>query len=186
MRLILVSDVFGNTPALCSLKNKLEAEVIVEPYNGANFEFNDDTEAYSFFIKNVGLESYVSSLLNVLKSSTEPTILIGFSIGASAIWKLPVGTNNNIKMAYCFYGSQIRHATSISPAFNTHLVLPKSEPHFDVGKLKKELSNKHNVMTTQVEYLHGFMNYYSRNYNEIGYAQQVEFLQTRLSQFLLN
>ncbi|MFT7007206.1 MAG: dienelactone hydrolase [Colwellia sp.] len=182
MSIILVSDVFGITPALLKLKDKLGASIIIDPYKGKSMAFNNETEAYSCFINTVGLDSYVSKVLKTLVSLNNQTTLIGFSVGASAIWRLPIKNEDHIiKQAFCFYGSQIRNFTKIEPCFKIHLVFPKSESHFDVSKLKKELTKKQNVITTQVEYLHGFMNYYSSNFNQIGYDKHVALLRSNAS-----
>ncbi|MCF2948554.1 hypothetical protein L0668_10585 [Paraglaciecola aquimarina] len=176
MSLILVSDVFGSTPALLKLKEQLNADLIIDPYLGQSMGFKDESAAYTHFMEEVGLEEYVSNLIKILDSIKEQTTLIGFSVGATAIWKLSQDSEHNIKQALCYYGSQIRNFTTIPPSFTTHLVFPKSEPHFDVCKLNQQLSNKENVTTTQVDYLHGFMNFHSKNFNKTGYEEQLEFL----------
>ncbi|MCW8831784.1 MAG: hypothetical protein OQK03_00505, partial [Colwellia sp.] len=61
--------------------------------------------------------------------------------------------------------------------FDIKLVFPKSEPHFDVIKLKQLLEHKQKVSIVQTDYLHGFMNQYSKNYNAIGYDEHVMLLQ---------
>jgi dienelactone hydrolase len=179
MSIILVSDVFGTTPALLSLKNKLGADTIVDPYKGESLDFKSETEAYSYFIKTVGLDNYVSKLSKVLASLDGQITIIGFSIGASAIWRLSViNENNRIKQAFCFYGSQIRNFTQIAPCFEMNLVFPKSEDHFDVLKLIEKLEIKPHVKITQVEYSHGFMNYHSSNFNDVGYQDYIALLRS--------
>jgi dienelactone hydrolase len=181
MSLILVSDVFGITPALLTLKYELGASLIIDPYQGKSMGFHNEAEAYSYFITSVGLDSYVTEVLKVLASVDCKTTLIGFSVGASAIWKLSESDEKNIiKGAVCFYGAQIRNFTQITPCFNINLVFPKNEPHFDVVELMAKLKNKQNVKTTQVDYLHGFMNYNSTNFDRVGYKDSVILLQSTL------
>lgn len=182
MSIILVSDVFGKTPALMQLSEELNAKVIVDPYNGKNMRFENEAEAYSYFIEQVGLDAYLDKLLEITKSVHSDSTLIGFSIGASAIWRLSEKISANfIKRAICFYGSQIRYFTEISPLFEIELVFPKSESHFDVLELQANLSKKHNVKTIKVNYLHGFMNYYSSNYNKLAYREYVNLLSSNAS-----
>lgn len=177
MRLILVSDVFGLTPALFDLSKELGGCSIIDPYKGQMMAFKNESEAYSYFIENIGISYYSSFLANAIDSMTEEVILIGFSVGASAIWKLSEKVNNTlIKQAVCFYGSQIRNFTHIEPHFNIHLIFPSSEPHFDVLALQEQLANKVNVKANKVEYFHGFMNYYSKNYSEAGYKAHLNLL----------
>jgi len=182
MSIIIVSDIFGITPALVKLKNELGAKTIIDPYEGKSMGFNNEAEAYSCFITRGGLDRYVSKTLEMLESLGSQTTLIGFSVGASAIWRLSINNENHmIKQAFCFYGSQIRNYTKIEPCFKINVVFPISESHFDVSKLKEEITIKNNVITTQVEYLHGFMNYYSSNFNQVGYEQHVALLRSNTS-----
>ncbi|WP_019027736.1 hypothetical protein [Colwellia piezophila] len=170
MSIILISDIFGLTPALLKLKDELAATTIVDPYQGEYMDFDTEAEAYACFTSTVGLDSYVTAIGKVLASLDSKVTLIGFSVGAAAIWRLSVNNeNNNIKQAFCFYGSQIRNFSKIEPCFEIHLVFPKTESHFDVWALNNTLAKKPNVFTSQVEYLHGFMNYYSDNFNQVGY-----------------
>ncbi len=179
MSIIIVSDVFGVTPALLKLGDNLGADVIVDPYKGEDMGFKDETEAYSYFINKVGLDNYLGKLSKVVDSQSGQSTLIGFSVGASAVWRLSENNNNNfITQAFCFYGSQIRNFTHIDPKFKVNLILPKSEPHFDVANLKEELAEKLNVKATQVDYLHGFMNSCSANFNEVAYKQHIDLLRS--------
>lgn len=177
MSIILVSDIFGVTAALLEISKKLGAYSIVDPYKGRLMEFENEAEAYSYFVNNVGLDSYLATLSKVVASVDDETTLIGFSVGAAIIWQLSERENiTNIKQAFCFYGSQIRNFPQIEPCFNVNLIFPKSEPHFDVIALQNTLTQKANVETKRVEYLHGFMNYHSTNYNQLGYSKYIDFL----------
>ena len=177
MNIILVSDVFGKTPALMKLSEELNANIIVDPYDGINMNFKNEVEAYSYFINNVGLDTYLSKLLEITMSIYSVTTLIGFSIGASVIWKLSENSAvKNIKRGVCYYGSQIRDLKEINPLFEVELIFPKMETHFDVLELQSELCKKQNVKTIKVNYLHGFMNFYSINYNQVAYKEQLIWL----------
>ena len=131
----------------------------------------------SYFINNVGLDTYLSKLLEITMSISSVTRLIGFSIGASVIWKLSENSAvKNIKRGVCYYGSQIRDLKEINPLFEVELIFPKMETHFDVLELQSELCKKQNVKTIKVNYLHGFMNFYSINYNQVAYKEQLIWL----------
>ena len=95
MNIIIFSDVFGITPALIELAEQLRAENIVDPYQGKIMDFMSEAEAYSYFISKIGLDSYVSKVLNIMALVNCETTVIGFSIGASAIWKSSERNNNN-------------------------------------------------------------------------------------------
>lgn len=182
MSITLVSDVFGITPGLLRLKDELGAKTIVDPYNGQSMAFNNEADAYSCFVSTVGLECYASILFQALEALESPTTIVGFSVGAAAIWSLsPTNKCNVIKQSYCFYGSQIRNLTKTEPCYQTNLVFPQRELHFDVAELIQKLTNKANVSISQVEYLHGFMNYHSSNFNEKGYKENIALLQSIIS-----
>tara|TARA_R110001583_G_scaffold157548_1_gene309483 strand:- start:5122 stop:5664 length:543 start_codon:yes stop_codon:yes gene_type:complete len=174
-----VADIFGKTPALIKLSEALNVKVILDPYNGMDMCFKNEAEAYSYFMENVGLEKYFAILLKIAKSTSSVSTLIGFSIGASIIWKLSEQRSvKNIKRGICYYGSQIRHFREITPLFDIELIFPKREVHFDVFELKSALSQKQKVKTKKVAYLHGFMNAYSDNYNQSGYLEQLNWLRS--------
>jgi len=177
MNIILVTDIFGKTPALVKLSEELNAKVIVDPYGGVDMAFKDEAKAYSYFMENIGFDDYLSILLKKTESITSASTLIGFSIGASIIWKLSEMLSvKNVNRAICYYGSQIRNFKEVSPQFEVDLIFPKKEFHFDVLELQNELSRKKNVNTSKVEYLHGFMNLYSTNYNQTAYNLQLNWL----------
>ena len=137
--------------------------------------FQNEADAYSYFVKKVGHDSYLAILFKVVESIQQQVTLIGFSVGATAIWRLSESKGNIfIKQAFCYYGSQIRNFTQIEPCFKINLVFPASEAHFDVVELRTSLSSKNNVTTEKVKYLHGFMNYHSSNYSEYGYTEHIK------------
>uniref|UniRef100_UPI00259501BC hypothetical protein n=1 Tax=uncultured Paraglaciecola sp. TaxID=1765024 RepID=UPI00259501BC len=177
MNIVLVTDIFGRTPALVKLSEELNAKVIVDPYGGVDMAFKNEAEAYSYFMENIGIEDYLSILLKATESISSVCTLVGFSIGASIIWKLSEKLSvKNVNRAICYYGSQIRNFKEVSPLFEIELIFPKKELHFDVLELQNELSKKKNVNTTKVDYLHGFMNLYSTNYNQFAYNEQLNWL----------
>ena len=86
MNLVLVSDIFGNTAALKAFAEKLNAQSIVDPYGGVDMAFKSEQQAYEYFSQHIGLDEYVAILQKAIKPLAGNTILIGFSVGASAIW----------------------------------------------------------------------------------------------------
>ena len=177
MSIMLVSDIFGKTPALITLADELNAKVIVDPYDGEYIKFNDELEAYAYFMENVGFDAYLVKLLAAINIAGSDITLIGFSIGASAVWKLSEQLSlNNVSRGICYYGSQIRYFKEVEPSFEIELIFPKYEEHFDVLKLQEELALKKNTKMTKTNYLHGFMNLYSINYTESAYNEQLNWL----------
>ena len=152
---------------------------IVDPYSGRSIDFADESEAYPYFMNHVGIDAYGDVLKAELKPVSNQTELIGFSVGASAIWKISDRIRPEfIVRAVCFYGSQIRHHQEIDPCLDVELVLPDFEPGFHVDALAQQLSAKAHVIIHKTKYLHGFMNPHSKNFNHIGYRHYVEWLST--------
>lgn len=182
MRLITISDIFGRTRHLENLMQHLtdayDSIDLIDPYSGARLDFRNEQEAYAYFQANIGLEKYRDVLLDHLQDTLHTEHhLLGFSIGASAIWLLSgmLDFHTNTK-ASCFYSSQIRNHLEIQPQLNIDLYFPENEPTFEVRVIMKELAQKSNVQCFQTSYLHGFMNKLSVNYNKDGYHHYIEIL----------
>ena len=117
---------------------------IVDPYAGERFNFADEAEAYQYFSTHSTIEKYANDVSAVLAKLDfkHATWVIGFSAGASAVWRLAAsleGEQYRNVHAVGFYGGQIRHLTELSPLVPIHLVFPKSEAHFDIDELIETL-----------------------------------------------
>ena len=147
---------------------------IIDPYSGKAHEFESEQQAYDCFQATCGLDHYCELVSRAIRQNEEALILIGFSVGASAIWMNAGGTTSNVMKAVCFYGSQIRHAIDIQPQFPVTLVMPEREPHFSVKGLSETLSAKPSVEIIQSGYQHGFMNQHSKHFNHSAYLQYLD------------
>ncbi len=183
MNIIFIADIFGRTPELedltCSAGGQFE---IIDPYGGELAGFVNEAEAYTYFMNTVGLNKYCNIIMAKLKSVRIPTVLVGFSVGASALWQI----SDNLKMEFikkviCFYGSQIRYHQDISITIPVELVLPKFEPNFDIEQFALNMSGKTNVNVNKTNFLHGFMNALSKNFNHAGYKNYIEWVRENSS-----
>lgn len=182
MQTVIVSDIFGLTDALQLFASELNNALIIDPYNSEIQNFESEQHAYQVFMANVGIDEYVDSLKTKVQGITEPILLIGFSIGASATWRLLAENNElNIKSAIGYYGSQIRNFTELHPNTPIELVFPKTESHFSVNELMAKLAGQLNTTLRQADFLHGFMNRYSANFSEQGYQQELSWLHSKLA-----
>lgn len=181
MHYIVVSDIFGKTPALEATTRAIaESAEIIDPYQGVYRPFESEAEAYPYFSTHVGIDAYASTLDKRLKQFTQPVTLIGFSVGASALWRVSqFGSNYSVVKGYGFYGGQIRHDTEICPQFDIELIFPAHENHFSVTQVIRQLADKPKTCIHQVEYLHGFMNPLSSNYSQDGYDYWTKQLRAR-------
>lgn len=183
MDILIATDIFGHTPSLDRLAGRLDAGTIkiIDPYDNKT-SFRDEAAAYAFFKGRVGLVAYAKKITDHLKSDhlktgRLPQILIGFSVGAAAIWSLSTDPAfAGIQQAIGFYGSQIRQHTRRQPACDTRLIWPRSEPHFDVDHLISELKETPKVSCHKARGLHGFMNERSQNFDAALYETYIEIL----------
>ena len=169
MNIVIVADIFGKTKHLESLANALSGQVqILDPYQGRDMGFKNEAQAYEYFNQQVGNNKYTDELKVALSLTKGLVYLIGFSVGATAVWNVSGLASGpySIVGGTCFYGSKIRENTHINPTFPISLIWPESEGRFSIPELIDTLSGKHNVMNEQTESLHGFMNGLSSNYNE--------------------
>lgn len=178
MRKLIVSDIFGRTEALDKLALKLAGQVeIFDPYDAESMAFKDEAQAYDYFSSKVGLDKYTLSLTRFLTSNDEPIQLIGFSVGAAAIWRLSDNPAlKHISGAVGFYGSQIRNHKDINPHFPIKLIFPHQELHFSVAELIADLVEKDKVTIEHTNFLHGFMNIHSNNFDQFGCNQYLQIL----------
>jgi len=121
-----------------------------------------------------------SLYLNKQQQCTKCTV-IGFSMGASALWTISNNNDINIDEAFYFYGSQIRHWMDINPKIKGTVILPISEPHFDVNALQIKLEEKNMLSVIRCDYHHGFMNENSTNFNQHAYNQYTHWLSENIS-----
>lgn len=174
MKLIVVTDIFGLTDALDSLLESIsshcESIEIVDPYDNCYPNFESEREAYACFTERVGLTRYAEKLESVLQGREESSlVLLGFSVGASAIWVLSekLEKYRNTR-GICFYSSQIRNYLDLMPKIEIDMYLAKEEPAYDVDEIMAALSAKESVRCRKTDYLHGFMNGKSKNFRKEG------------------
>ena len=180
MKLIIVSDIFGVTHHLITLADTLSPKYeIVDPYNGQIIEFESESQAYEKFSVVCGLQKYTDSVIKRINSSSEKILLLGFSVGASAIWNtLSSDCALMIEKAVCFYGSRIRDNRNLNPCCDTTLIFPCEEDSFSVTELSGFLVGTCNVKCINTEYSHGFMNMCSDNFDRTGYLIYLDWLKT--------
>ncbi len=170
MLYLVVADIFGRTPALEQLCQKLNGEYqIVDPYQGKAMNFADERCAYQYFMAHLGCARYAQILANTILAKSQPSTILAFSVGATATWLVSEQQPAQyIDKAWLFYGTQIRHHLDITPKFPLHLIMATAEASFSLRQ-QQPLQDKHLVTLSYADYLHGFMNHCSVNYNGDGY-----------------
>ena len=128
MAIVLVSDIFGRTPAFETLAKSLtditgSQTVLFDPYQGESLDFTDEQAAYHYFSLHIDVENYANMLVQYLlalhqESSSNSMVIVGFSAGATAAWLLACKQIDNqtkgeklpkIAQVIGVYGSQIRN-----------------------------------------------------------------------------
>lgn len=186
MHVILATEIWGRTPHVDSMAARIEPFVdgvsIIEPYDGADPEFLNESNAYENFLKICGHRQYAERVRQaLLEQTTAPAFLIGFSAGAGAVWAAATEKNAGLaKGAICFYGSAIRNMADLRPTIPVDLIFPEHEPHFDVDGVIKALECTPQVTCRTSPHRHGFMNPLSPNYDARAYEYWMEWIEQRL------
>lgn len=169
MNILVICDIYG----LNKSSEKLEKYIkylnhnvyTLDAYKGTFKNFVCEKEAYSTFIKECNHNKYYS-ILEDKNKIFKADLILSFSAGASAAWRLSENNLKFCKKIICFYPSQIRKYTDINPQISTLVVFPKKELTFDINLIKKEIENKKNVDVLIYDYEHGFMNESSASFNK--------------------
>jgi uncharacterized protein YwgA len=185
LNIIFVADIFGVTDEFNHLCRQVSANIekllnenhsldvkyhLIGPYKHGMSKFLCEQAAYQYFIQHVTLAGYVKALEQQVSAISGPKILVGFSAGGSAVWQLCSQSKiDHCSAAFCFYSSQIRHMTQLTPKIPMTLILPSKESHFSVEEMALLLQEKPTVTLDKSEYLHGFMNKLSDNYHPTAY-----------------
>ncbi|KOS61332.1 dienelactone hydrolase family protein [Lysinibacillus agricola] len=150
------------------------------------FPYEQEREAYEYFINEVGFDAPLEKLTKKLleaRTHYDEVLLIGFSVGATLAWRLSTLPLQGI---VCVYGSRIRQYLDVIPSCPTLVILPSHEKSFNVHELKKKLDILPTVHTRQYTGQHGFMDYHNLHYSRESYvhahAEILHFLQTERSQ----
>lgn len=129
------------------------------------FLYEEAEMAYGFFNQNVGFEVYkeINNLIQQLKERYDRVFLLGFSVGATIAWKCC--ENNLCSGIIACYGSRIRDYTDLHPACPTLLLFAK-EVSFDVSATVCRLIEKPYLSFMELDAKHGFLDMFSKQYNE--------------------
>jgi len=161
---LIVTDVFGNTPAVSGLIRQLDINaIVVSPWEDEDCGYRSEQDAYQAFIVEGGIARYANKLLAVLREQDALDFAIGFSAGASALWiNSEDESMRTIQNAVLFYGSRIRDYRAIKPVCPTRLIFAEQEAAFAPSEVVSELNRSGHHAEIAKGTKHGFMNAYSR------------------------
>ncbi|WP_108946383.1 dienelactone hydrolase family protein [Shewanella halifaxensis] len=167
---MLITDIFGVGEATEQLTASMGSQAtvhIIDPYSGLRNHFASEQTAYSAFIERCGHEDYYA-LAKAAFEQLEPDVVIGFSAGGNACWRLAADPKAQGKVFCCFYPTRIHQYLTAEPVAKTQVVFPEYEPGFDVTEVSDIISQLHCVEQQHMPYKHGFMNQASSAYDETG------------------
>lgn len=129
------------------------------------FSYSDASEAYHYFINEVGFDYYieVEHLVESIKLRYDKVFIIGFSVGATIAWRCC--ENIMCDGIICCYGSRIRDYLLLQPCCPI-LLLFAQQDSFDVDSVVNELQEKSDVEIHKLKASHGFMDQYSISFNK--------------------
>lgn len=145
------------------------------------FNYDLQEEAYQHFINNIGFDSAVQQVKQVIiqaKKQYRNIYLLGYSVGATIAW-LCSGEENMCNGIIGYYGSRIRDYMNITPKCSVLLIFPTEENSFNVEELVNSLE-KRNINIYMLNGKHGFSNPFSKNY----YVQSFEKAEKLVDSFL--
>jgi len=178
MNYLIASDIFGLTPAFTQFTEGFDTKVtVIDPYDNELQPIDSEEYNYNKFIQKCGHDKYTDKLQKCFESLKVPTTCIAFSAGASAAWRAQLLTGNtHLKKLIGFYPSQIRHNLNLSVKVPCEFIFPANESHFNVDEAIKALSTKTDVKCYKTNFLHGFMNEYSTNFNAQGLVEYSNYI----------
>ncbi|MBP1864327.1 dienelactone hydrolase [Clostridium tetanomorphum] len=131
------------------------------------FNYDLEQEAYEYFMNNIGFDSAVQQVKQVIiqaKKQYKNIYLIGYSVGATIAW-LCSGEENMCNGIIGYYGSRIRDYRNITPKCPVLLIFSTEENSFNIKELVYSLK-KQSINVYMLKGKHGFSNPFYKNYCE--------------------
>jgi len=180
---LVVSDIFGRCDGLQCLCADLasgDSQLrIIDPYQGLFQRFANEEEAYAAYTEQCGHDAYTKLVQQALQQKVD--IAIGFSTGASALWRALGDNAAQVKQARLYYPGQLHLHLDRVPQLPMQLVFGVTEHHFDVDDLLLQLANDSHICVEKTPWQHGFMNLASASFSDEGYQQHVRQLNRLLA-----
>ena len=162
---LIVTDVFGNTPAIASLQRHLGLDCkVVSPFSDSE-AINNEQQAYQAFLASGGVQAFAKKLKAIAQDQQQLHHVIAFSAGASAWWLASAELSLQLDSTTLFYGSRIRDHLDIQSRGNTHFIFAEHENAYQPHVVVKELRQRGHQAEVALGCKHGFMNPYSAGFS---------------------
>lgn len=178
---LIITDVFGHTPAIASLQRYLGLPcLVVSPFE-ADFSVHNEQQAYQAFLAAGGVQAYSIKLREFVRQQPQLRHVVGFSAGASAWWLSCAEYAHALQSASLFYGSRIRDHLDIQSVCNTHCIFAEQENAYQPQLLVQALRQRGHQAEVAIGTKHGFMNPYSAGFSLKAQTLYLEFLRHRIA-----
>lgn len=172
LNLVIATDIFGRCEALQRFITDVERAgatvIIVDPYQSEHQPAMSEQQAYTNYVAQCGHDMYTERVSKALHAKV--TLAIGFSAGATALWRAMAKTKNaSVRKLVLFYPGQLHLHLAKTPEVPTELIFGAQEYHFDVDEVLVKLQSKTGISARKVAQQHGFMNSASLAFNERAY-----------------
>lgn len=178
MKIIIATDIHGIHPQLRAMFQDLGNEVhFLSPWPGEGSPYANEQEAVAAFQADHGMEKYQQTIAQA--ADDLPSLLIGFSVGATALWRyIASKLCHPHSHAHLYYGSRIRdHQTSI-PCCPTQVIFAEHEASFQPADIIANITHPHVACSIIARTHHGFMNPRSPNFREELARREVMYLRS--------
>lgn len=173
MSVLIITDVYGDTPAIASLTRQLPAPCHIITPDIDNAPFTRGQQAYQSFVAAGGVAAYADKIAQFLHNSAQQTTpthhpiqhVIAFSAGASAWWLQSAHLPIPIHSATLFYASRVRDHAELPSACPTHFIFAEHEDAFHPAPLVQQLRQQGHQAEIAPATQHGFMNPYAAGFS---------------------
>ncbi|MEK4229416.1 dienelactone hydrolase family protein [Solibacillus sp. FSL H8-0538] len=165
---ILLHEIYGVNKYIHHFANRLSQDgmdVVCPDLLGGNvFSYEQQAEAYQYFMTEVGFEraaAEMKDLIQSLQTQYKEVYLVGFSIGATVAWLC--SEQEGISGIVGYSGTRIRDYLDITPECRTLLLFARYEASVNVDSMIPALTRKQ-VEVVRIAGSHGFADVYAPTY----------------------
>lgn len=166
MNIIIATDIHGINDQLSHLFHSLGDELIfLSPWDSDSAPYNNEQEAVAAFQADHGLEKYQQKIAQ--QAGDAPALLIGFSVGATALWRHIASKDCHPQsQAHLYYGSRIRDHQDLIPRCPTKVIFAEHEASFKPSDIITNITHPQVACSIIAGTYHGFMNPHSPNFRD--------------------
>lgn len=178
MKIIIATDIHGINQQLRAMFQDFGNEVtFLSPWPDESSPYANEQEAVAAFQADHGMEKYQQQIAQ--EAGNAPAILIGFSVGATALWRyIASELCHPQSRAQLYYGSRIRdHQTSI-PRCQTRVIFAEHEASFQPVDIIANITHPNVECSIIAGTHHGFMNPRSPNFREELARRELDYIRT--------